>query len=209
MRIQFRAVHFLNIDVHFALGALLHVGLQLVNFRAFAADDDSRACRVNPHHQLVGGALHVNPADPRGLQLFPQRFAQHHVFMQQIRIGLLWEPARLPHLVVAQPKTVRMCFLPQTVLPLLLFFCPGLLLFLLSWLVALFQRLASLAYRSPHALRCLRFRRRCCHATGHRAVMLGNLHHDMAPPPLFTEPPAPPPRAPPPPPPPLLPKTAP
>src|SRR6202041_3292864 len=96
-----------------------------------------------------------------------------------VGIILLREPARLPDLVVAQPKTVRMCFLPQTVLPLLLLF--------LSWLIALFQCLALLAYRALHALRCLRSVCRCCHWTGHRAVMLRNLHHNMAGPPLVTK----------------------
>src|ERR1700722_1826882 len=179
MRIQLRPVHFLNINVHFALGALLHVGLQLVDFRPFAADDDSRTRCVNSHHQLVGGALHVNPADPRGLQLFLQRLAQDHVFMQQVGIVLLREPARLPDLVVAQPKTVRMCFLPQTVLPLLLLF--------LSRLISLFQCLARFAYRALHTLRRLRFRRRCRYATGHRAVMFGNFHKNVARPLLVTE----------------------
>ena len=65
LRIEFRAVHFLNVDVHFALGALLHFLLELVDFRALAADDDSRTRGVNPHHQLVGGALDIDRADAR------------------------------------------------------------------------------------------------------------------------------------------------
>src|SRR6202041_845470 len=97
------------------------VGLQLVNFRTFAADDDSRTRRVDANHQLVGRALHVNSADARRLQLFGQHFAQLHVFIQQIRVVFLGEPARLPALVVAQPKTVWMCFLTQTALLLLRF----------------------------------------------------------------------------------------
>jgi len=35
-------MHFLDVDVHFALGALLHILLQLVDFRALAPDDDAR-----------------------------------------------------------------------------------------------------------------------------------------------------------------------
>ncbi len=61
--IKFRTVHFLNVDVHFALGALLHFALELVDFRALAADDDSRARSVNPDDQLVGRALDIDPAD--------------------------------------------------------------------------------------------------------------------------------------------------
>jgi len=51
LRIQLRTVHFLDVDVHFALGALLHFLLQLVDLRALAPDDDARPRRVNAHDQ--------------------------------------------------------------------------------------------------------------------------------------------------------------
>ena len=64
------AMHFLNVDVHFALGALLDLGLQLVDFRSLAADDDSGASRVNADNQLVGRSLDIDAVDARGTQAF-------------------------------------------------------------------------------------------------------------------------------------------
>ena len=60
-------MHFLNVDVHFTLSALLHVLLELIDFRAFAADDDAGARRVDAHDQFVGGALDVDGADASAL----------------------------------------------------------------------------------------------------------------------------------------------
>src|SRR6266849_903968 len=45
--IQLRTVYFLDVDVHFPLGALLHILLQLVDLRALASDDDPRPRSVN------------------------------------------------------------------------------------------------------------------------------------------------------------------
>jgi hypothetical protein len=50
--------------VHFALRALLDFGFQLIDFRPFAPDDDSRARRINTDHKLVGRTLDVNAIDP-------------------------------------------------------------------------------------------------------------------------------------------------
>ena len=118
-RVQFRAVHFLNIDVHFPLCPLLHFGLELVDFRAFAADDDAGTRCVNSHDKLVGGALDVNRVDTSRLELLLQHLRSCHVLMQKVGVVLLRKPARLPAFVVAEPKSVRMCFLPQTSLLLL------------------------------------------------------------------------------------------
>src|ERR1700691_4983705 len=64
-----------------------------------------------------------------------------------------------------------MCFLPQTILLLLLF------RFLL--LRALLKSFASLANCSANALGSLRFLGGCCYSVGCCAVMLGYFHHDM------------------------------
>src|SRR6266850_2176526 len=63
LRIQLRTVHFQDVNVHFAFGALLHVLLQLVDLRALAPDDDAGPRGVNAHDQFVGGALDVDRAD--------------------------------------------------------------------------------------------------------------------------------------------------
>src|SRR5438445_2132957 len=114
--IELGAVHFLNVDVHFALGALLHFLLELVDFRAFTADDDAGTRGVNAHDQLVGGALDIDGADTRALEALFQFAAQLHVFMQQVRIIAIGVPARLPRLVVAEAESVRMCFLSHSYL---------------------------------------------------------------------------------------------
>src|SRR5579864_1941810 len=98
--------------------------------------------------------------------------------MQQVGVILLRKPTRLPAFVVAQPKTVRMCFLPQTSL---------LLLFLLRLLCAFLERLASFSHCAFHALRCLCFGCCRCGAVGCRAVMLCHFHDDVARPLLITE----------------------
>ena len=82
--VQFGAMNFLDVDVHFALGALLHVLFQLVDFRTLAANDDAGAGGINPDDQLVRGALDVDSADARGLQLFLQNLAELNVFVKQV-----------------------------------------------------------------------------------------------------------------------------
>src|SRR5713226_3161737 len=105
--VQLRAVHFLDVDVHFALGALLHFLLELVDLRALAPDDDARARGVNAHHQLIRRALDVDRADTRALQLFLQLLAELDVFVKKFGVVLVGIPPRLPRLVVAQPESVR------------------------------------------------------------------------------------------------------
>ncbi len=43
--VKLRLVDFQNVDEDFAVGALLDVSLELVNFRSLAADDDARPSR--------------------------------------------------------------------------------------------------------------------------------------------------------------------
>src|SRR5450755_2352276 len=114
--VEFRTVHFHDVDVHFAFGALLHVLLQLVDFRALAADDDAGARGVNAHHQLVGCAFDIDRADARALQLFFQLAPQLHVFVQQFGVVAVGIPARLPRLVVTESKSVRVRLLSHSVL---------------------------------------------------------------------------------------------
>src|ERR1700726_3017314 len=107
-------MYFLNIDMHFALGALLYVLLELVDLRALAADDDTGTSGVDAHHQLVGGALDVDGANACALQLLFQLRAQLHVFVKKLGIVAVSVPAGLPRLVVAQAKSVRVCLLSHS-----------------------------------------------------------------------------------------------
>src|SRR5882672_2293077 len=117
LRIQLRPVHFQDVNVHFALGALLHVLLQLVDLRALAPDDDAGTRGVNSDDQFVGGALDLDRADARALQLFLQLLAELHVFVKQVGVVLVRVPPRLVRLVVAQPESVRMRLLSHYFFP--------------------------------------------------------------------------------------------
>src|ERR1700726_379813 len=107
-------MHFLNINVHFTLGALLHVLLEFVDLRALAADDDAGTRGVDAHYQLVGGALDIDGANACALELFFQLRAQLHVFVQKLSIVAVSVPAGLPRLVVTQAKSVRVCLLSHS-----------------------------------------------------------------------------------------------
>src|SRR6202022_4891690 len=147
LRVQLRAVHFLNVNVYFALGALLHFLLELVDFRALAPDDNARTRGINAHDQLVGGALDINGADARALQALFQLAAQLHVFVKQVSVVAVGVPARLPRLVVAEAESVGMRFLSHSS-PLSSAASPADLLLALLW-TALLTRQGF-----AHATRC-------------------------------------------------------
>src|SRR5882724_1316410 len=112
--IQLRTMNFLDVDVHFTLGALLHVLLQLVNFRAFAPDDDARPRGIDAHDEFVRRALDVDRADARALQFFFQLLAELYVFVKKVCLVLVGIPPRLERLVVTQPESVRVRFLSHS-----------------------------------------------------------------------------------------------
>src|SRR6266853_4386499 len=84
LRVQFRPVDFLDVNVNFAFRALLDFSLELVDFRAFASNDDSRTGREQANHELVGGAFDIDRTDPGGAQFVFQLFAQGNVLVQQV-----------------------------------------------------------------------------------------------------------------------------
>src|SRR5579884_371982 len=108
LRIKFRLVHFLDVDVHLARRALLQLLLQLVDFRTLTPDDDAGTRRADDDAQLVAGTLHFDGADARRLQLVLQFFLQLDVFEQQLVLVTLDKPTRLPRLGVAEPESVWM-----------------------------------------------------------------------------------------------------
>jgi len=92
-------MHFLNIDMHLARRLLLQILLQLVDFRALAPDDDSRARRLDDDAQLVARTLDLDRAHACRLELFLQLGLELVVFEQQLVVILFDKPARLPRLV--------------------------------------------------------------------------------------------------------------
>src|SRR5215469_4825095 len=93
LRGQLRTMHFLNVDVHFPLGALLYFALELVDLRTLASYDDARPRSVDADHQLVGCALDIDRIDARRLEPVFQLAPQDHVLVQQVGILALGEPA--------------------------------------------------------------------------------------------------------------------
>ena len=82
-------MHFLDVDEHLAAGALLQLGLELVDLRALASDDDARTRRRDDDAQLVAGTLDLDRADARRLQLVLQLSLQLDVFEQQLVVVAL------------------------------------------------------------------------------------------------------------------------
>ena len=111
LRVELRLLDLLDVDEDLAVRLLLDLRLQLVDFRALAADDDARARGVDVDLQLVGGALDLDLRDPGVREARLQRVAQLEIFMQQLRVVLVGEPPRAPGLVEAEPEAVRMNFL--------------------------------------------------------------------------------------------------
>src|SRR6188768_1273106 len=64
LRVELRLLDLLDVDEDLAVGLLLDLLLQLVDFRALAADDDPWARGVDVDLQLVGRALDLDLRDP-------------------------------------------------------------------------------------------------------------------------------------------------
>src|SRR4030095_12206277 len=111
LAVELRLLDLLDVDEDLAVGPLLDLGLQLVDFRPLAADDDARARGVDVDLQLVGRALDLDLADAGVREALLQAVAQLEILVQQLRVVLVGEPARPPGLVEAEPKAVRMDFL--------------------------------------------------------------------------------------------------
>src|SRR5262249_35862698 len=86
LRIEFRSVDFLDVDVDLAIRPLLDVGFQLVDFSALAADDDAGTRRVNRDAKLVRHPLHFDVAYTGMAKLLFEIALQLEIFMQQAAV---------------------------------------------------------------------------------------------------------------------------
>src|SRR5688572_4546778 len=107
LRLELRLLDLLDVDEDLPVGALLDLLLQLVDFRALAADDDARTRGVDVDLQVVRRALGLDPRDARVREALLEVLAQRQVLVQQLRVIAVGEPARAPGLVEAEPETVR------------------------------------------------------------------------------------------------------
>src|SRR5690606_34782044 len=111
-RIGFGLPHFNDVDVHFAVGELLHLGADLVDVSALLADHDARTSGVDRHAALAVRTLDDDLGNRSGLQIFHEHGAVLEVFLQQRSIfALVGEPAAVPGAVDAEAEADRIDFL--------------------------------------------------------------------------------------------------
>src|SRR4051812_5085829 len=113
LRIELRLLDLLDVDEDLAVGLLLDLLLELVDFRPLAADDDARARGVDVDLELVRGALDFNLRHAGMLEPGLERVAQLQVLVQQLRVVLAADPARAPRFVEPEAESGRMYFLPH------------------------------------------------------------------------------------------------
>src|SRR6185437_11434672 len=110
----------LDVDVDFARSLLLNLGLELLDLRALAADDDARARGVDDDADLVAGAGDLERADAGGAETALEGVAQLDVLEQQLGVALGCEPLGFPRLDEAEAEAVGMDFLTHALLFLFL-----------------------------------------------------------------------------------------
>src|SRR5262245_56401249 len=101
----------LNVDVDLAVGPLLDIRLQFVDFRTLAADNNSRTRRIDRDAKLVRHPLDFDIAHTGVGELLQQVPLEFQIFMKQAAVVALGEPARTPRLGHTEPESVWMCLL--------------------------------------------------------------------------------------------------
>src|SRR5579864_5843397 len=164
--IKLRLVHFLNIDVDLAIGALLQLAFELVDFGALAANNNSRARGLNNDAQLVARALDFYRAHARRLQLVFELVFQPDVFEQKFVViattnqrdfhGLVY-PSRNPYGCTFCPINLLNYFFATAFLPAGFFFATARFFFAgAAWAVrsspTTVARLAPFFPRSANAI---------------------------------------------------------
>src|SRR5438132_3012984 len=114
--VQFRLVNLLDRNQNFAASARRNIAFQLIDLGSLSPDDNSRSRRIDDDFQTVGGAFDVHVRDAGAGEAPLQLSLQLKVLDQKIAILLLRKPVRMPVLVIAEAKTVRMNFLAQYLL---------------------------------------------------------------------------------------------
>src|SRR6185295_19519001 len=107
LRVELRLLDLLDVDEDLAVGLLLDLLLELVDFRPLAPDDDAGARRVDVDLQLVRGALGLDLRHARVGEPLLERRAQLEVLVQQLGVVAIRVPARPPRLVEAEAESER------------------------------------------------------------------------------------------------------
>src|SRR4029450_13065601 len=83
-------------------------------FLSLAADDDAGARGVDVDLQVAGGALVLDHRHAGVVEAVLEVLLQRQVLVQEIRVVLVREPARLPGLVEPDAEPVRVNFLTHS-----------------------------------------------------------------------------------------------
>src|SRR6185369_8838083 len=111
LRVELGLLDLLDVDEDLAVGPLLDLLLELVDFRPLAADDDPRARGVDVDLQPVDRALGLDLRDAGVREPLLEGRAQRQILVQQLRVVAVGVPARPPRLVEPEPESDRMNFL--------------------------------------------------------------------------------------------------
>ena len=89
LRLDLRRLDLDDVHIDFLAGHLAHLFLELVNFRAFAANDHARTRGENGDAATVRRALDQNPRHGGRFEFLLQQLADFAVFAQQLAEFLL------------------------------------------------------------------------------------------------------------------------
>src|SRR5690606_18226371 len=111
-RIGLGLAHLDDVDVHLAIGELLHLGADLVDVGALLADHDARAGSVDRHAALAVRTLDDDLGDRGRLEILHEHGADLQVFLEQRAVvAAIGEPAAVPGAVDAETEADRIDFL--------------------------------------------------------------------------------------------------
>src|SRR6266571_697242 len=98
LRVELGVDDLLDVEVDLLARARLKLVLELLDLRALAADDDSRARGEDRDPRAVGRALDVDARDPRVVELVLDEASDLHVLVQERRVVLPgpWPPRPRP-----------------------------------------------------------------------------------------------------------------
>src|ERR1051326_937080 len=113
--IGFRRLDFDDVHVNLLAGHLAEFLFELVDFRAFAANDDAGSGRQNRNAATAGGGLNQNLRHRGGLELLLEQLANLAVLRQQLaEFFFAGIPLGAPIAIHRDSKTDWICFLSHT-----------------------------------------------------------------------------------------------
>ena len=114
--VQFGRLHFDDVHVYFLAGLAAEFFLELVNFRAFSADDNAGTGGEDGDAATVGGALDQNSRHRGRFQFLLEQGADFAVLVEQLaEFFLAGIPLRAPVFVDGDAQTDWISFLAHII----------------------------------------------------------------------------------------------